>query len=652
MAKTAPMNERGAEAAGGATDTDGSATRAWLRALELTAAIARNPHRTFSTVIEDLAETAGESPALLSDGECLTYRGLEERVNRYARWALGQGLVKGDVVCLFMPNRPEYMAMWLGITRAGGVVSLLNTNLAGASFAHCVNIVAPRHIVVAAELFDRVKSALLDCAGRAMLWAHGGGVDELPRIDREVERQTGEPLLEGERRMLTVDDRALYIYTSGTTGLPKAATVSHFRLMQWTHWFAGMMNVRASDRMYNCLPMYHSVGGVLATGAVLVGGGSVVIREKFSARQFWNDVSRWDCTLFQYIGELCRYLLQTESSPQETAHRVRMAVGNGLCGDIWNEFRGRFHIPRILEFYAATEGIVSLFNVDGKPGAIGRVPSFLAHRFPATLVKFDVERGTVVRDEQGWCVRCAPNEVGEAIGKTLQGSSDRGRRFEGYTNGEASESKILRNVFEVGDTWFRTGDLMRKDAQGYFYFVDRVGDTFRWKGENVATAEVMEAICAFPGVKAATVYGVTVPRTDGRAGMATLVIDAGLDLAAFRTHLIDRLPAYARPLFLRIRPEIPVTGTFKHMKNDLMREGYDPTETADVLYFDDPECHAFVRLDRAVYDRIQTDPPVCDRRCRPRSAVARARQERDASAYRSSAFDTSSGRPELSEEDT
>jgi fatty-acyl-CoA synthase len=582
-----------------------SAAKVWRRALERTAPILKTPQRILSTVIEELAERRGEAPALLSDRERLTYRALAERSNRYARWALDQDLAKGDAVCLFMPNRPEYMAIWLGISRVGGIVSLLNTNLAGPALAHCINAVAPKHVIAAAELIDPLVTALPYLAGAPRIWAHGPGHDGFPRLDPDVARRSGEPLSEGERRPLTIEDPALYIYTSGTTGLPKAAPVSHFRLMQWGHWFAGLLDTRSTDRMYNCLPMYHSVGGVLATGAVLVGGGSVVIRERFSAQQFWTDVIRWDCTLFQYIGELCRYLLHTEPSPQETAHRIRMCCGNGLRPDVWRDFQSRFRIPRILEFYAATEGNVSLFNVEGKPGAVGRIPPFLGHRFPATLVKFDVAQNAPVRDAEGFCVRCRPNEVGEAIGKILPDPSHLGSRFEGYTDKEASEEKILRHVFETGDTWFRTGDLMRKDEEGYFYFVDRIGDTFRWKGENVATAEVAETICAFPAVRAAIVYGVAVPGTDGRAGMAVLVTDAALDLAAFRTHLVNRLPAYARPLFLRIRRDMAMTATFKHTKTDFVREGYDPAATTDPIYVNDPDRQAFVRLDRALYERIQ-----------------------------------------------
>jgi fatty-acyl-CoA synthase len=350
--------------------------------------------------------------------------------------------------------------------------------------------------------------------------------------------------------------------------------------------------------------MYHSIGGVVATGAVLLNGGSVVIRDRFSASEFWDDVIRFDCTLFQYIGELCRYLVHTKPHPREREHRLRMCCGNGLRPDVWYEFKERFQVPRILEFYAATEGNVTMFNVEGKPGAIGRIPSFLAHRSPTALVKFDVDTGELMRDERGFCIRCRPNEVGEAIGKIIDAGSGLGGRFEGYTSKADSEKKILRDVFDQGDAWFRTGDLMRKDESGYFYFVDRVGDTYRWKGENVSTSEVSETITAFPGITEASVYGVAVPGTEGRAGMATIVSDNVLDLAGFREHLVTCLPDYARPVFLRVRSEIEITSTFKHKKSDLVRDGYDPDVTSDPIYVHDSRRQAFVPLDRALHERI------------------------------------------------
>src|SRR5262249_3557390 len=281
-----------------------------------------------------------------------------------------------------MPNRPEFLALWLGVTRVGGVVALLNTNLTGLSLAHCINVVQPQHIIVAAELQAALRTAQPHITSGAKIWLHGAGDvgANLPRIDQEIESMSGEKLGKNERRRLTIEDRALFVYTSGTTGLPKAANMNHYRVMLASHAFAGVMDTSADDRMYDCLPMYHTAGGVVATGAILVRGGAVVLREKFSAREFWDDIVRWDCSVFQYIGELCRYLINSPHTPKERAHRLRLACGNGLRPDVWNEFKKRFAIPQIIEFYAATEGNVSLFNFDGKEGAVGRLPWFFASR--------------------------------------------------------------------------------------------------------------------------------------------------------------------------------------------------------------------------------------------------------------------------------
>jgi fatty-acyl-CoA synthase len=554
-------------------------------------------------LVDHLADQFEGGPALLSDRESLTFRELAQRSHRYSRWALSQGLGKGETVCLLMSSRPEYMAVWLGITHVGGVVSLLNTNLKGQALAHCINIVEPKHIIIAAEFADQFATARPYLETNARVWSHGHS-PEFPRIDAEIESLPADALSPSERRPLSIEDHALFIYSSGTTGLPKAANINHYRLMLATHGFAGAMNTKPGDRMYDCLPMYHTTGGVVAPGALLLAGGATVIREKFSAHAFWDDVVRWDCTLFQYIGELCRYLIHTPITPSETKHRIRLACGNGLRPDVWPEFQSRFRIPHILEFYAATEGNVALFNFEGKVGAVGRIPWFVAHRFPTAVVKFDVEREQPLRNEEGFCIRCEPNEVGEVIGQILNDPAKPANRFEGYASRTETEKKILHDVFEKGDAWFRTGDLMKKDEAGYFYFIDRIGDTFRWKGENVATSQVSEAITVFPGIHDANVYGVAIPGTEGRAGMAALVVDGQLDLPAFRAHLVKQLPEYARPLFLRIKSEIDVTGTFKQKKVDLVREGFDPDRIRDPIYFNDPSRHAFVSLDKSLYQRI------------------------------------------------
>ncbi len=575
-----------------------SATKRWLRALELTAGLDREDAATFPDLIDAMAVSRGDSPALLSDAETLTYAGLAARSNRYSRWALSLGLAPGSTIGLLMPNRPDYLAAWIGIARAGLTTALLNTSLVGASLAHGVAVARPRHVVVSASLAGALAGALphLDAPPRA--W-----IRDEPAFDGALAALSGDPLGPGERVRLRPSDRALLIYTSGTTGLPKAAVVSHRRIVTWSRWFAGLAALGPEDRMYDCLPLFHSVGGVVAPGCVLAAGGSVVIAERFSASRFWDDVARWDCTLFQYIGELCRYLLA--AAPPDGSippHRLRLCLGNGLRPDVWDAFRDRFAMPEILEFYAATEGSFSLVNVEGRPGSIGRVPPFLAHRFPAAIVRFDVEAGAPLRGPDGFCLRAAPGEAGEAIG--LIGGGEGAGSFDGYTDRADSDAKVLRDVFAPGDRWFRTGDLMRRDAAGFFFFVDRVGDTFRWQGENVATSEVAEALTGAPGVVEASVYGVAVPHRDGRAGMAALVTGDGFSLPALRVHLASRLPAYARPVFLRLQGAIDSTDTFKHRKAPLVRDGFDPARVADPLYLDDRAASAYVPLDASLHARI------------------------------------------------
>jgi fatty-acyl-CoA synthase len=573
-----------------------SAAKAWLKAIELTSRIEPNPQRLFADIVDDWAARQDERPALMSDGGTLTYRALAERINRYARWALAAGIKRGDTVALIMPTRPDYVAAWLGISRIGGVMALINTRLVGQSLAHCINVAKADHIILANELADTFETARPHLARVPNIWPDASLAETLAQYDDG-------PLSPTERRDVSINDRALLIYTSGTTGLPKAAGISHRRILNWGGWFAGLTDAAPDDRLYNCLPVYHSVGGIVAPCSMLFAGGSVASAEKFSATNFWSDLVRFDCTLFQYIGELCRYLLKAPVSEFENQHRLRLACGNGLRGDIWEAFQARFAIPRILEFYAATEGNFSLYNVEGKVGAIGRIPPLLAHRFPAAIVKVDAENGAPLRDGNGLCIACGRNETGEAIGRI--GTADEGGgRFEGYTDKAETEKKVLRDVFAKGDAWFRTGDLMRLDEQGFFHFVDRVGDTFRWKGENVATSEVNEAIRECDGVIDATTYGVEIPGHDGRAGMAAIVVGENFDFKHLTDHLMHRLPTYAHPLFLRITGSLDSTETFKQKKQVLMREGFDPAAVSEPLHYREPKSGDYLPLDAQVHARI------------------------------------------------
>ena len=563
--------------------------KAWIAALSSAKRYEARPGLTLPVLMQELAAAHGQRPALLGEDATLSYAALAEQANRYAGWAAAEGIGAGDVVCLLMPNCPEYFAIWLGITQIGGVVALLNIHLRGNALAHCIRSAGAGRIIVADRLLPAIREVMPHLPATAQSWVHGAAASAPPA--RMLVLPPAADLTALETSTPRPKDLALLIYTSGTTGLPKAAKITHARLLEWSFWFAGMMDARPADRLYNCLPMYHSIGGVVAIGAMLVRGGSVVIREKFSATRFWEDISRTESTIFQYIGELCRYLLLSGPSEFESRHRLRLACGNGMSGNVWKAFEARFAIPQILEFYAATEGNVSLYNCEAKPGAIGRVPPFLNHRFPIALIKCDLATGAPLRDENGFCRRADTDEPGEAIGR-IQGTGE--SQFDGYTDAQASAAKILRDVFEPGDRWFRTGDLMRKDRAGYYYFADRLGDTFRWKGENVSTTEVAEVISACPGVLEAVVFGVEIPGNEGRAGMAVITTDARFSLLALQSLLIKALPSYARPLFIRRCNQLALTGTFKLQKEQLRQAGYAGADTGAEIWFFDAAIGSFI----------------------------------------------------------
>ncbi|MBV9990934.1 MAG: long-chain-acyl-CoA synthetase [Alphaproteobacteria bacterium] len=558
------------------------------------------PH-TISDIFEGLAADKPGNVAVLYQDRVLTYAELAAGANRYAHWALRQGIGRGDVAVLFMEGCPEYLMAWLGLVKLGAVAALINTNLRGAALAHSIAIANARHAIVGVELIRAYQDAMASAEARPVVWVTGGAAPGSEDLDAALHEASPLALDKAVREGLTAKDNAFYIYTSGTTGLPKAANFSHMRMLYMMYGFAGALDAKESDRMYDALPLYHSTGGVCAVGVALTTGGSLVIRRKFSVHEFWSDCFRYRPTFFQYIGELCRYLLNAPPGPHERDHAIRAITGNGLRPEIWDAFQQRFAIPKIIEFYGATEGNVSMLNYDGRKGAVGRVPSYMRALIPTRIVRFDVEKEMPVRSADGFCIECADDEAGEAVGRVR---NEAGATFEGYTGRADTEKKLLRDVFEKGDVWFRTGDLMRRDAQGYFYFVDRIGDTFRWKGENVATSEVAEALSVVPGIAEANVYGVAVPGQDGRAGMAALVANADFDPAAVGKALERNLPAYARPVFLRLMPALETTGTFKQRKVELVREGFDPARIAEPLYWRNPVSGAYERLDGAGYAEI------------------------------------------------
>jgi fatty-acyl-CoA synthase len=540
--------------------------------------------------------------AIVFEAAHVTYGELDALANRYASWARDQNLRRGQVVALVMPNRLEYLAIWMGLSKVGVVTALINNQLTGQALWHCLNAAATGHILVDRETLDRVEAVRGQLTKHPVIWTLSQPYGDQRDLTKALKGASSLRPDQSIRKGLEAKDTALLIFTSGTTGLPKAARITHERVQLYMRGFAASTNSKPDDRIYIALPLYHATGGLCATGAALMNGGAIVLKAKFTASHFWQDITDNRCTMFVYIGELCRYLVNQPPSDLDTGHRLRLIFGNGLRADVWEQMLHRFHVRDVLEFYGSTEGNVSLFNFDGKVGAIARIPRYLRKKFNVRLALFDVAKEEPVRGPNGLCIEAPYGEVGECLGKIGNGARE---TYSGYADKAASEKKILRDVFEKGDAYFRTGDLMKRDREEFFYFIDRIGDTFRWKGENVATSEVAGALSSFPGVKEVNVYGVAVPGAEGRAGMAQLVVGDGFDIKALAAHVDDQLPTAARPLFVRLQKEIETTGTFKYRKMDLVEAGFDPEKTKVATYYKNPKT-GYVKITKPLLEKLDS----------------------------------------------
>jgi acyl-CoA synthetase (AMP-forming)/AMP-acid ligase II len=559
------------------------------------------PHskQSIGRVIEHWARWAPARVALRTEDRLWSYAEFNGWVNRIAACFAAHGVGSGDRVAILMENRAEVLACVAAAVKLGAIAGMLNHNQRGDVLAHSVKLVKPKILVLSAECREAIETTEFTPAETTdivYLWHGGDQKEAAPAGWLDLARESGRRSSTNPKstKDVVANQPCYYIFTSGTTGLPKASVMTHYR---WLSSMGGVgsvtLRMKGSDIFYCCLPLYHNNALTISWSAVLSAGATLALDRKFSASKFWDRIRLFDATAFCYIGELLRYLLNRPASPGDRDHRVRLITGNGLRPEIWGDFETRFNIQRIYEFYGASESNIAFINAFGVSQTAGFTPMSFA------IVEFDNDTEEPIRDKKGFMKKVKKGGVGLLVSEV----SAR-RPFDGYTDPAAGEKKLFRDVFKKGDTWFNSGDLVRDQGLRHIQFVDRVGDTFRWKGENVSTSEVSEAIGGFPGIAEANVYGVGIPNRDGRAGMAALVADGEIDLKALREHLAGRLPDYARPVFLRIRDELDVTGTFKQKKIDLVREGFDPSATSDAIFFHDPEAHAFVRLDAPLYDRI------------------------------------------------
>uniref|UniRef100_A0A7N6C2B5 Arachidonate--CoA ligase n=1 Tax=Anabas testudineus TaxID=64144 RepID=A0A7N6C2B5_ANATE len=549
-------------------------------------------------------------PALIYEatGETWTFTQLDELSNAVAHWARGQGWVSGDVVALFMESRPLQVALWLGLAKVGVEAALINFNLRHDSLVHCIGVSGSQAIVFGAELADAILEVSASINQSMVRFSTGDlsaehlsrlGAQALDPILASASRHSPSPCVPSKG----MNDRLFYIYTSGTTGMPKAAIVVHSRYYRIAAFGYFAFRMRSDDIIYDCLPLYHSAGNIMGVGQCLVHGLTVVVKKKFSASRFWEDCIKYHCTVVQYIGEICRYLLSQPVRPSEKGHKVRMAVGNGLRPSVWEAFTERFGVAQIGEFYGATECNCSIANMDGKVGACGFNSRILPNVYPIRLVRVNEDTMELIRDSRGLCVPCRPGEPGLLVGRINQ--KDPLRRFDGYANQDATKKKIAHDVFKKNDSAYLSGDVLVMDEFGYMYFRDRGGDTFRWRGENVSTTEVEGTLSNLLSQTDVAVYGVTVPGVEGKAGMAAIADTAGcFDCNDFFQKVQRALPPYARPMFLRISTHVDTTGTFKIQKTRLQREGYDPRLTTDQVYFLNTRAARYEAVDEELYNAI------------------------------------------------
>ncbi len=549
-------------------------------------------------LIKRVLENAAAAPYALAfelDEERLTWAALAERTSRLAYVLAFHGVVEDDVVALIGTSSPSYVAFALGVSRLGATAALINHHLEGKPLAHAVATSKARVAVVEVELLGSLLGSpeALAALDALLVYRRFGASRTEPLVTPEQAALLGKKLVDLDAALANAPEEPfprvtvraesdyLYIYTSGTTGLPKPCRVTHGRAVVGGAAYGLFFDYQPGDKLYSVLPLYHSSAMLIGVGSAIMTRTPMAMRRQFSASSFWSDVQKYRATHMLYIGEICRYLLNTPPCEAERENPLRMALGNGMRADLWETFQARFRVPEIREFYAATEAPGLIINLSGKPGSIGKVP--LRRLLPMKLVRYDVETDTHPRDAAGFYVECGPGEVGEFIALLDPDKQDAARSFKGYTDEAATEHKILTDVFERGDRYYRSGDLLRYDEDGYFYFVDRIGDTYRWKGENVSTAEVAEVISRAPGVLEATVCGVRVPGMEGQAGLAALVCEADFDAEGFwRT--VSELPRYAQPRFVRLLPGLRTTGTFKVQKSYLKTEGVDPSVVLDDLY--------------------------------------------------------------------
>ena len=531
--------------------------------------------------------------AFIFEGDEITWKEADEQTNKYAGFLKSQNINKGDCFAILMDNSPDFLMLLLASFRVGSLAALINTTVSGEGLKHVIGISNVKLITAGASHLEKLSSALGDSDLKKIPIF---GIEDNEKIPDQVEdiKKLSKQFSTFIPYQPIMKDVAAYIFTSGTTGLPKAALVDHAKLVKGS--FAGhflCFNFNKNDRLYMTLPLYHSTGLILGWAASLRSGCPNVIKSKFSATDFWNDVKKYNVNKFIYVGELCRYLMNLPPSEGDKDNPITQISGNGLRPDIWESFQKRFNINKIVEIYGATEAVGMTINSFGRSGMIGR------KRSDSTIIHCNKDDGSPILSDKGFCTKVSEGETGLYIQKISSSA-----KFQGYLDAQASNKKILQNVFKTGDQYFNTGDLITLHDNNWLSFADRVGDTYRWKSENVSTMEVAAILNNASGVMDCNVYGVQVDSAEGKAGMAAMNVSDEFSFISFIEHVNKNLNTFQKPYFLRLTKEMQTTGTFKHQKEDLKKQGFNPSLIKDKLYFLQKD--NYVEIDQALYNRIHS----------------------------------------------
>jgi fatty-acyl-CoA synthase len=558
---------------------------------------------------EDCARECPHQTFLIYQGVEITFGQLNREANRYAHVAIERGVRPGDTGAVMVENRPEFFYAWLGLSKIGAVAALINTQARGRTLSHALEETGSKLLFLGEECTSQFATldGIADTVPTVYI-TDGESARTLPpgmlALDVLLEEMSSDNPSSTLRADVIGETPVFYVFTSGTTGLPKAAIISHMRWLGVGDGWASVLGMTPQDIFYCILPLFHGAAGMSLVSNALASRASIVVVRQFSASNFWPDVRRYGVTIVQYVGEICRYLVNQPARDDDKNHTLKRMTGAGMTADVWNNFVERFGDIEILEGWGATEANCSMMNLDGVRGSCGRIP--FKEQSNARLVQYDVENDCHITNSDRFMIECEPGQIGELLGMVLNIPGVGAGRFEGYVSAEATEKKILRNVLSEGDAWFRSGDLFTQDEDGYFYFSDRIGDTYRWKSENVSTTEVTQALEAYSPAEMINVYGVAVPGQEGRAGMVAIELknNEQFDAPRFFALANENLPPYAIPLFVRVRAQSDLTVTFKLRKIELQKEGYSPANVSDPLFVLDKDAETYVPFSNSALEKL------------------------------------------------